>query len=70
MLCCISCRREQDINENKNVNSVEERFFLVQANATPAAKAIAARIKKENDKTHFVEKFAKRVGYPRWDKTL
>jgi len=70
MLCCISCRHEQDIVENKNANSVEVKFFTVPSNSTDASKAIAARIKRENDKTHFVEKFVKRVGYPRWDKTL
>ncbi len=47
-----------------------EKFFSVPANTDARVKAIADRIKRQNDTFHFVEDLSKRIGFPVWNKTL
>jgi hypothetical protein len=42
----------------------------VPAEAPPVAKAIAALIKRQNDTASFIDALIKKVGYPKWSKTL
>lgn len=47
-----------------------KKFFSVPAEAPPVAKAIAALIKRQNDTASFIDALIKKVGYPKWSKTL
>jgi hypothetical protein len=66
-----SCRRIQreELPEVK-VNTVKEKFFDVPATVDPIIKALADKIRRQNDQYNFVDELVKRVGFPKWDKSL
>ena len=47
-----------------------EKFFTVPANTDPRVKAIADKIKRQDDSAHFVNKLVEKIGYPVWNKAL
>ena len=70
LLIYISCRKiDQKLDAIINTNS-ESKFFNSHRSSDPIESALVAFIKKENLKSHFVEKTIKQLGYPYWDKTL
>jgi len=70
-LLIYSCRRIQheDLPEVK-VNTIKEKFFDVPATVDPIIKALAEKIRRQNDQYNFVDELVKRVGFPKWDKSL
>ena len=65
-----SCRKV-DINRDKKVSFDQtSRFFTIPFTTDPRVRAIAQKIKRQNDQYNFVNDLVKRVGLPVWDKSL
>jgi len=61
----IACRRNLDRSFEQNY---ETRFFSLPANTKPEVKAVFSIIFRQNQQSHFVNSFVKRIGYPYWGK--
>lgn len=72
ILFYLSCNKT-DVSspaEAANKNSLEEKFFNTHRSAEPKEKVLVDFLKRTNKKENFVEKTAKQIGYPRWDKAF
>lgn len=72
LLLFFACRRTElqphVQNEIIQQNDQYGRFFNVPASSSAEAKAIAAAVKKQNEKFNFLFSVIKSAGYPVWDK--
>jgi hypothetical protein len=65
--------RKIDYNRDKKLGifvNNSERFFKVPANTDPLVKAIAEKIKRQNDAAKFVDGLSKKIGFPVWNKSM
>jgi hypothetical protein len=67
-----SCKKTDIFSSTEIVtkNSIEEKFFGTHRTTDPTEKALIDFLKRINDKEDFVEKTARQIGYPRWDKAF
>jgi hypothetical protein len=63
----LSCRRVPDFRIEQ---STEQKFFSVPDNTDPAVKRIVQKIFEQNQRYGFVNRLAKRAGYPAWNKNI
>ena len=71
LIIIIDACRKVDINRDKKPGIDQtSRFFTIPALTDSRVKAIAEKIKKQNDQYHFVNDLVKRVGLPKWNKAL
>lgn len=71
VLMYVSCRKVDTLPQDQlTLNPQEEIFFNSHRTSDPTEKKLVEFIKRKNDKLHFVEKTAKQIGFPRWDKAL
>jgi len=69
LLVFIACRK-QDQTTLLPDSAIEKKFFTIPAGTHEDVKAIAALIKRQNKKSHFVEDLVRRVGYPYWETAM
>jgi hypothetical protein len=65
--------RKIDYQRDKKMGIIVNRteaFFSVPANTDPLVKAIAEKIKRQNDAAHFVNDLSKKIGFPVWNKSM
>lgn len=67
-----SCRKTDQSSSEVAVTVMqqEDKFFTAHRSGDPAEQALVDFVKRKNNKEHFVETTIRRVGYPRWDKTI
>jgi hypothetical protein len=65
------CKKTADKSyQNISQTAEERKFFESNISDDPFVKTISAYISKENRRYHFVENLSKRLGFPRWNKTI
>ncbi len=47
---------------------MRKKFFTIKPGTDPTVAAIAASVKRQDDKRNLVKKLANKAGYPLWDK--
>ena len=62
-----SCKKNED--KPSSINQLESVFLSVPESAPTALKRVGAEIRRENEKYHFLNSFAKKRGLPKWDKS-
>ncbi len=69
-----ACRKTDQTPEQKTVptknSAIEERFFKENAPVNVSVQSILDKVRRDNDKLHFVESIVQKVGYPYWDKAV
>jgi hypothetical protein len=66
----ISCRKI-DRQPDKPINAnPQSKFFNSHRSSDPLETALVNFIKRENDKSPFIDKVIKQIGYPYWDKGM
>ncbi len=67
-----SCRKVEQPSSAPAISmkEVEAKFFNNYRSANATESALVNFLSRRNDSSHFVENAAKRIGYPRWDKSL
>lgn len=60
-----SCRK---MDKPQTANSEKEKFFRTDPNTDPLVKAIAANIRRQDDKRNLTGKLIQKAGFPVWEK--
>ena len=67
----ISCRKTDQVNRSVIPDSQADlKFFSEHRSSDPLVIALSQFVKNENAKYGFVNKLVKKIGYPRWDKSI
>ncbi|MCW3073340.1 MAG: 4Fe-4S dicluster protein [Flaviaesturariibacter sp.] len=70
LLLFFACRKLDYVNSVSTPQSQAQKFYSLPANASPALKRIAQKIKDEDIKANFLSSFIRREGYPLWSKAV
>ncbi len=69
MLVWAACRKmDKEVENVMNRTNKYTKFFNGYAPVDASVAAIAAYVRRENEKYHFTDKVVAQLGYPRWDK--
>lgn len=65
----LACKK-MDVSSTLQEKNYELEFFNVSPNANPTLLRVINKMKRENDKYHFVNDFVRREGLPKWEYSM
>src|SRR5262249_28521040 len=66
-----ACRKMEHQNDTADdALTIRSKFFNIPAATNPIVKAIAQKIKQQDQQNDFVPALSRKAGYPKWNKAL